>query len=137
MEKNINYENLLNTIINAEKEIISLKNDLNDIKSEHKVSKIDLGSIKNTHDRSRKESLSISTNLMRLSDETILERNEVHVFKKEERVFKNGLLLVNNECNMSKRTIRKYLGLVKTIINKLILMRLKLTLKIVRRKGLK
>ena len=55
MEKNINYENLLNTIINAEKEIISLKNDLNDIKSEHKVSKIDLGSIKNTHDQSRKE----------------------------------------------------------------------------------
>ena len=101
------------------------------------MSKIGLGSIKNTHDRSRKESLSVSTKLMRLSDETILERNEVHVFKKEERIFKNGLLLVNNECNMSKSTIRKYLGLVKTIINKLILMRLKSTLKIVRRKGLK
>ena len=55
MEKNINQENLLNRIINAEKEIISLKTDLNDIKSEHKVSKIDLGSIKNTHDQSRKE----------------------------------------------------------------------------------
>ena len=37
MEKNINYESLLNTIINTRKEIISLKNDLNDIKSEHKV----------------------------------------------------------------------------------------------------
>ena len=57
MEKKIIYENLLNTIINAEKKIISLKNDLNDIKSEHKASKIDLGFIKNTHDRSRKESL--------------------------------------------------------------------------------
>ena len=73
MEKNINYENLLNTLINAEKEINSLKNDLKDIKSEHKVSKIDLGSIRNTHDRSRKESLSINTKPMRLSDETILE----------------------------------------------------------------
>ena len=72
MEKNINYENLLNTVINAERETISLKNDLNDIKSKHKVYKIDLGSIKNTHDQSRKESLSISTKLMRLSDETIL-----------------------------------------------------------------
>ena len=70
MEKNINYENLLNTVINAERETISLKNDLNDIKSKHKVYKIDLGSIKNTHDQSRKES--ISTKLMRLSDETIL-----------------------------------------------------------------
>ena len=50
MEKNIKYENLLNTIINAEKENISLNNDLNDIKSEHKMHKIDLGSIKNTHD---------------------------------------------------------------------------------------
>ena len=119
MEKNINYEKLLNTLMNAEKEIISLKNDLNDIKSEHKVSKIDLGSIKNTHDWSRKESLSISTKLMRLSDETILERNELHVFKKEERIFKNDLLLVNNECNMLKGTIRKDLGLVKTIRNKL------------------
>ena len=91
MEKNINYENLLNTIINAEKEIISLKNDLNDIKSEHKVYKIDIGSIKNTHDQFRKESLSISTKLMRLSDKIILERNELHVFKKEECIFKNGI----------------------------------------------
>ena len=33
MEKNINQENLLNRIINAEKEIISLKTDLNGIKS--------------------------------------------------------------------------------------------------------
>ena len=82
-EKNINYENLLNTLINAEKEIISPKNDLNDIKSEHKVSKIDLGSIKNTHDRSRKESSSISIKLMRRSYETILERNELHVFKEK------------------------------------------------------
>ena len=64
MEKNINYENLLNTLINAKKEIISLKNNLNDIKSEHKVSKIDLGSIKNTDDWSKKEPLSISTKLM-------------------------------------------------------------------------
>ena len=119
MEKIIIYENLLNTIIIAEKQNISLKNGLNDIKSEHKMSKIDLGSIKNTHDQSRKESLSISTKLMRLSDETILERNELHVFKKEERIFKNGILLVNNECNMLKSTIRKDLGLVKTIRNKL------------------
>ena len=110
MEKNINYKNSLFMIINAEKEIISLKN-------EHKVYKIDLGSIKNTHDQSRKESLSISTKLMRLSDETILERNELHLFKKEERIFKNGILLVNNECNMLKSTIRKDLGLVKTIEN--------------------
>ena len=73
MEKNINYENLLNTLIKAEKEIISLKNDLNDIKREQEVYKIDLGSIKNTHGRSIKESLSISTKLMRLSNETILE----------------------------------------------------------------
>ena len=72
MEKNINYENLLNTLIKAEKEIISLKNDLNDIKREQEVYKIDLGSIKNTHGRSIKES-SISTKLMRLSNETILE----------------------------------------------------------------
>ena len=98
MEKNINYENLLNTLIYAEKEIISLKNDLNDIKSGHKVSKIDLGSIKNTHDQSRKESSSISIKLMLLGYETILERNELHGFKKEECFFKNGLLLVNNEC---------------------------------------
>ena len=67
MEKNINYENLLNTIINAKKETISLKTDLNDIKSEDKVSKMDLGSIKNTHDQSREESLSISTNLCDLA----------------------------------------------------------------------
>ena len=117
-KKNINYENLLNTLINAEKEIISLKHDLNDIKCEEKVYKIDLGSIKNTHDRSRKESLSISTKLMRLSDETIVEQNELHVFKKEERIFKNYILLVNNECNMLKSTIRKEVGLVKTIRNK-------------------
>ena len=119
MVKNINYENLSNRIINAEKEIISLKNDLNDIKSENKVYKIDLGSIKNTHNQYRKESLSISTKLMLLCDETILERNEVHVFKKEECMFKNGILLVNNECNMLKSTIRKDLGLVKTARNKL------------------
>ena len=31
--------------MNVEKEIISLENDINDIKSEHKVYKIDLGSI--------------------------------------------------------------------------------------------
>ena len=119
MEKNIKYENLLNTIIDAEKEVISLKNDLNDIKSEHKVSKIDLGSIKDTHDQSRKESLSIITKLMQLSNETILERNELHVFRKEVRIFKIGILLVNNECNMLKSTIRKDLGLVKTTRNKL------------------
>ena len=56
---------------------------------------------------------------MRLSHENILERNELRVFKKEERIFKNGILLVNNECNMLKSTIRKDLGLVKTIRNKL------------------
>ena len=119
MEKNINYENLLNTLINAEKEIISLKNDINDIKSEHKVYKINLGFIKNTHDQSRIESLSINIKLMRLSHETILERNELHFFKKEERVFNNDILLVNNEFNMLKSTITKDLELVKTIKNKL------------------
>ena len=56
---------------------------------------------------------------MRLSNEAILEQNELHVFKKEERIFKNGLLLVSNECNILKSTIRKDLGLVKTIRNKL------------------
>ena len=96
MEKSINYENLLNTLINAEKEIISPKHDLNDIKSEHKVYKIDLGFIKNTHDHSRKESLSISIKLMRFSDETTLERNELHFFKKEERIFKK--LIMNVIC---------------------------------------
>ena len=56
---------------------------------------------------------------MLLNNEIILERNEFHVFKKEVRIFKNGLLLVNNECNMLKGTISKDLGLVKTIRNKL------------------
>ena len=119
MRKNIIYENLLNTITNAEKELESLKTDLNDIKSEHKVSKIDPDSIKNTHDQSRKESLLICTELMQISAEIILERNGLHVFKKEVHAFKNDILLVNNECNMLKSTIRKDLGLVKTIRNKL------------------
>ena len=38
---------------------------------------------------------------------------------KEEHIFKNGLLLVNNERNMLNSTIRKDLGLVKTIRNRL------------------
>ena len=77
------------------------------------MSKLHLGSIKNTHDQYRKESLSICTKLMRLSDGTILERNELHVFKKKVHIFKNSILLVNHECNMLKSTIRKDLGLVK------------------------
>ena len=50
-----------------------------------------------------------------------LYQNEMNFvfFKKEEHIFKNGILLVNNECNMLKSTIRKDLGLVKTIRNKL------------------
>ena len=64
--------NLLSCIVNVEKELESLKTDLNDINSEHKKSKNSLYSIKNTFDLYRKESLLVSHNLISLSDETSL-----------------------------------------------------------------
>ena len=65
----INCENLLNLILNVKKEIESLKIDLNDIKSEHKVSRSGLDSLKSTFDKSEREALLSSEKLMSLIDD--------------------------------------------------------------------
>ena len=65
----MNRENLLNLILNVEKEIESLKIDLNDIKSEHKVSRSGLDSLKSTFDKSEREASLNSEKLMSLIDD--------------------------------------------------------------------
>ena len=68
---------LLSTIANAEKELESLKADLNNVKREHKKSKKGLDYLKNTFDMSRKESLLVADRLIVLNDETLLAQNEI------------------------------------------------------------
>lgn len=48
-------QDLMSTIVNAEKELESLKIDLHSVKSEHKKSRNGLDSLKNTFDVFRKE----------------------------------------------------------------------------------
>ena len=111
--------NLLSCIVNVEKELESLKTDLNDINSEHKKSKNSLYSIKNTFDLYRKESLRVSHNLISLSDETSLARNEIYYYKRENHIVKNNTLIVINGYNVLKSMIRKDVRSVKSITNKL------------------
>ena len=111
--------NLLSCIVNVEKELESLKTDLNDINSEHKKSKNSLYSIKNTFDLYRKESLLVSHNLISLSDETSLARNEIYYYKRENHIVKNNTLIVINGYNVLKSMIRKDVRSVKSITNKL------------------
>ena len=110
---------LLSTIANAEKELESLKTDLNNVKSEHKKSKKGLDYLKNTFDMSRKESLLVADRLIVLSDETLLARNEIYYRKRESCIVKNDTLLVINECNVLNSIIRKDVRSVKSIKNKL------------------
>ena len=97
--------NLLSCIVNVEKELESLKTDLNDINSEHRKSKKGLDSIKNTFDLSRKDSLIVSLKLMSLSDETSSARNEIYYYKRESRIVKNKAFVVINEFNLLKSMI--------------------------------
>ena len=97
--------NLLSCIVNVEKELESLKTDLNDINSEHRKSKKGLDSIKNTFDLSRKDSLIVSLKLMSLSDENSLARNEIYCYEREIRIAKNKTLVVINEFNLLKSMI--------------------------------
>ena len=110
---------LLSTIANAEKELESLKTDLNNVKSEHKKSKKGLDYLKNTFDMSRKESLLVADRLIVLSDETLLARNEIYYRKRESCIVKNDTLLVINECNVLNSIIQKDVRSVKSIKNKL------------------
>ena len=109
-------QDLMSTIVNAEKELESLKIDLHSVKSEHKKSRNGLDSLKNTFDVFRKESLLVGDKLMLLSDETLLTRNEVYVHKKEKCIFRNDLLQAVNDRNMLKSKIRKDVRSVKSVL---------------------
>ena len=83
------------------------------------MSKNSLYSIKNTFDLYRKESLLVSHNLISLSDETSLARNEIYYYKRENHIVKNNTLIVINGYNVLKSMIRKDVRSVKSIRNKL------------------
>ena len=70
------------TIANAKKDIESFKNEFNDFKSDHAMSKKGLNYLNNEFYNHLIKSLKVNDNLVKLNNNILMTKNEYYVFKR-------------------------------------------------------
>ena len=73
---------VLGIIVNAEKDLESLKTEINDAKSDRAMSKKNLNSFNNEFIKYLKESLKVSHSLIKIDDDILMTKNEYYVNNK-------------------------------------------------------
>ena len=80
--ENLNVKSKLNIvsgiIVNAKKDPESLKTEINDVKSDHAMSKKDLNSLNNEFIEYLKGSLKVSDNLIQIDNHILMTKNEYY-----------------------------------------------------------
>ena len=107
-------------IANAEKDIESLKTEINDFKSDHAMSKKNLNSVNNEFYEYTKESLEVFDSLKKINEGILTTKNEHYVnTKNPSDIIKNDTSINRTNYIKLKSMIRENVKLVKNKKNNL------------------
>ena len=111
---------VLGTIANVKKDIESFKNESNDFKSDHAMSKKGLNSLKNEFYDYLIKSLKVNDNLVKLNNDILMTKNEYYVnIKNKSPIINNNTLITKTNCIKLKSVVRENINSLKNIENKL------------------
>ena len=108
------------TTANAKKDIESFKTELNHFKSDHAMSKKGLNSLNNEFYDYLIKSLKANDNLIKISNDILMTKNEYYVnIKNKSHIINNDMLINKTKCIKSKSVIRENINSLKNIKNNL------------------
>ena len=108
------------TIANAKKDIETFKNEFNDFKSDHAMSKKGLNSLNNEFYDYLIKSLKVNDNLVKLSNDILMTKNEYYVnIKNKGHIINYDMLINKTKCIKSKSVVRENVNSLKNIKNNL------------------
>ena len=108
------------TIANVKKDIASSKNELNDFKSDHAMSKKGLNSLSNEFYDYLIKSLKVNDNLVKLNNDILMIKNEYYVnIRNKSPIIINDTLITKTNCIKLKSVVRENVNLLKNIKNNL------------------
>ena len=97
---------VLATIANPKKDIESFKNEFNDFKSDHAMSKKCLNSLNNEFYDYLIKSLKVNDNLVKLNNDILMTKNEYYVNIKNNRsIINNDTLITKTNCIKLKSVV--------------------------------
>ena len=105
-------------IANAEKDIESLKTEINNFKSYHAMSKKGLNSLNNEFIECLKESLNVTDNFIKIDNDILMAKSKFYINIKN-RCHNNNALITKTNCIKLKSTLRENVKSLKNIKNKL------------------
>ena len=122
--ENLDLKSKLNivsgTIANAEKDLESIKTEINDVKSDCTMSKKGLNSFNNEFIYYLKESLKIIDNLIKIDNDILMTKSEFYInIKNRCHIINNDTLITKTNCIKLKSTLRKNVKSLKNIKNNL------------------
>ena len=111
---------VLGTIANVKKDIESFKNESNDFKSDHAMSKTGLNSLKNEFYDYLINPLKVNDNLVKLNNDILMTKNEYYVnIKNKSPIINNNTLITKTNCIKLKSVVRENINSLKNIENNL------------------
>ena len=105
----------------------SFKNEFNDFKSDHAMSKKGLNSLNNEFYDYLIKSLKVNDNLVKLNNDILMTKNEYYVkIKNKNPIINNDTLISKTNCIKLKSVVRENISSLKTL--KIIITTLKKTI---------
>ena len=102
------------------KDLESLKTEINNVKSDHAMSKKNLNSFNNEFIECLKESLKVTDNLIKIDNDILMTKNESYInIKNRHHVIRNDTLIITTNCIKLKSMIRENIKSLKNIKNNL------------------
>ena len=107
-------------ITNVKKDIESFKNEFNDFKSDHAISKKGLNSLKNEFYDYLIKSLKVNDNLAKVNNDILITKIEYYVnIKNKSPIINNDTLITKTNCIKLKSMVRENINSLKNIKNNL------------------
>ena len=108
------------TIANAKKDIETFKTEFNDFKSDHAMSKKGLNSLNNEFYDYIIKSLKVNDNLVKLSNDILMTKNEYYVnIRNKGHIISDDMLINKTKCIKLKSVVRETINSLKNIRNNL------------------
>ena len=128
--ENLNLKSKLSivsgTIGNAKKNIESFKNEFNDFRSDHAMSKKGLNSLNNEFNYYFIKSLKVNDDLVKIDNDILMTKNEYYVnIRNKGHIINNDMLINKTKCIQLKSVVRENINSLKTL--KIIFITLKKT----------
>ena len=102
-------------IANAKKDLESPKTEINDVKSDCPMFKKDSNSFNNEFSEYLKESLKVIDNLIKINNDILMTKSEIHINSKNRRhIINNNTLITKTNCIKLKSMIRENIKSLKT-----------------------